>query len=360
MNVLILIPSLPQTSPGSRFRIEQWASHLEEVGFRLTIASFEDEVLHRTVYQPGRYVRKAFLMARATVRRASLLPMIRKQDVVFVYEEATRVGPPIIEWLIKMLRVPLVYDFCDPIYLPYKSPSNGHLSRLKFFGKYARICRMSTHVIAGNEPLAEFARKYSDSVSVVPITIDTDRYTQRTPPDRNRVPVIGWSGSSTTVPHLESIADPLRRLAKTERFQLKVVGTTPPTRLNDVPMSFVPWRSETEVAELQAMDIGIMPLPDDPWTRLRTQLKVRQYMGVGVPAVASPVGLLPELIQDGENGFLAATSDEWVDRLSRLILDPMLREHVGQQGRATIEAQYSARVWAPRVAEILRQATSGR
>jgi glycosyltransferase involved in cell wall biosynthesis len=286
--------------------------------------------------------------------------MIRKQDVVFVYEEATRVGPPIIEWLVSKLRVPLVYDFCDPIFLPYKSPSNGHLSRLKFFGKYARICRMSTHVLAGNEPLAEFARRYNPAVSVVPITIDTDQYTQRKPPDRNRVPVIGWSGSSTTVPHLESIAEALRRLSNSERFHLKVVGTTPPTRLNEVPMSFVPWRSETEVAELQDMDIGIMPLPDDPWTRLRTQLKVRQYMGVGVPAVASPVGLLPELIEDGENGFLAATTDDWLDRLSRLIREPELREHVGQQGRATIEKQYSAKVWAPRVAEILRQAACGR
>jgi glycosyltransferase involved in cell wall biosynthesis len=103
------------------------------------------------------------------------------------------------------------------------------------------------------------------------------------------------------------------------------------------------------------MDIGIMPLPDDAWTRLRSHLKVRQYMGVGIPAVAAPAGVNRELIEDGINGFLAEPAGEWLDRLVRLLDDPELRLAMGRRARATIEERYSGEVWAGRVLGILNQ-----
>ena len=97
-----------------------------------------------------------------------------------------------------------------------------------------------------------------------------------------------------------------------------------------------------------------MPLPDDPWVKLRSHLKVRQFMAVGVPCVASPVGIMGELIQDGVNGFLASTQEEWVEKLSKLIDNPTLRKQMGEKARATIAEKYSGRVWAQTVAQILR------
>jgi glycosyltransferase involved in cell wall biosynthesis len=360
INVLVLIPSLYNTSPGSRFRIEQWALHLEREGFRFTFSSFEDEALHRVIYQRGRYLRKAVLLSRAVFRRAGLLRLVRDCDVVFLYEEACRFGPPVLERLIRACGVPIVFDFCDPIYLPYVSPSNGYLSYLKCFGKYKRICEMSTEVIVGNSALAEFALRYNPNVTVVPITIDTEHYTAKCYQPRPGGPVqVGWSGSSTTLPHLEQMHALLLKLQRRVQFHLKVIGTSSP-RLDGVPMSFTPWRQAAEVEELQTLDVGIMPLPDDTWVRLRTQLKVRQYMGVGVPAVASPVGVIPNLILDGVNGFLADSEDQWLDRLGALIEDPDLRKRVGLAGRVTIVQRYSAQVWVPRVKAILERAAAAR
>jgi len=135
LRVLVLCPSLPGTSPGSRFRIEQWIPHLERNGVSVHLDSFEDEGLHAVIYEHGHYLRKARLLVGAFVRRLRLLRGLADRfDVVFLYEEAARLGPALIERGIARSGVPIVYDFCDPIWIPYVSPVNRHLARLKFPG----------------------------------------------------------------------------------------------------------------------------------------------------------------------------------------------------------------------------------
>jgi glycosyltransferase involved in cell wall biosynthesis len=359
MKVLVIADALPNKSPGSRFRIEQWMTWMAGQGVQCDYASFEDEGLRRVIYTPGHYLEKAGGMVRGFVRRLQLLPSLRGYDVVFLYEQAARLGPAVIERLIARSGIPIVYDFCDPIYEPFKSFINGYLSYLKFPGKTATICRMSQHVIVGNEELAAYARVHNPHVTIVPITIDTEQYQPAPARPAPAVPIIGWTGSHSTVPHLAGASAVLRRLARARPFKLKVIGGEG-FALNGVDVEVQPWRAESEVADLQPIDIGIMPLPDDPWVSRRTHLKVRQYMGLGIPCVVSPLGVNRELIEDGVNGFLATTEDQWVDRLTRLLDDPALRARLGAAGRQTIEARYSNALWAPRVLEILRAAAATR
>jgi glycosyltransferase involved in cell wall biosynthesis len=357
VKVLVIAPSLRNTSPGSRFRVEQWMEHWAREGVESTYAAFEDEALHEVIYTRGNRLRKATQMLAAYGRRLRLLPSLSRYDVAFIYEEASRIGPALVEWLLTR-RLPLLYDFCDPVYLPYKSPTNSYLSYLKFFGKTADICRMARQVTVGNEELAGYARRYSDAVTVVPITIDTEQYRLRPVDDGVGAPTLGWSGSHTTVPHLQGLSGALRTLRKNRDFCLVTIGA-PDHRIDGVTVEARPWRAASEVEDLSRIDIGIMPLPGDPWTRLRSHLKVRQYMGLGIPCVVSPVGVNCELISDGENGFLARNDEEWIEKLTRLVDDPALRRKLGAAGRRTIEERYSAQRWAPRVLDLLRQAASG-
>ncbi|MGH9388363.1 MAG: glycosyltransferase family 4 protein [Vicinamibacteria bacterium] len=355
MKLLVVAPSLRNTSPGSRFRVEQWIPYFEAAGVSCTYAAFEDETLHELIYTPGNYAGKTRAMLRAFGRRVSLTRRARDFDLVFLFEEAARIGPALLERAIRWLGVPLVYDFCDPIYLPYRSPMNHHLSRLKCIGKTASICRLADHVIVGNDCLAEYARRYNPKVSVVPITIDTRIYKARgTTRTVAEPPVIGWSGSHSTVPHLDTIRPVLQELARLRRFRLLVVGA-PAYRLDGVDCMARPWSAAREIEDLHEMDIGVMPLPDDTWSRLRSHLKVRQYMGAGIPAIASPATATRELIQDGVDGYLAEGAEEWLDRLARLIDDPGLRLAIGRRARATIEERYSGEIWAARVLQILNQ-----
>jgi len=154
-----------------------------------------------------------------------------------------------------------------------------------------------------------------------------------------------------------SIADALRELASRRRFVLHVVSTRD-VSIPGVAVRSTRWSAEREVGDLQSFDIGIMPLPDDPWTRAKCGAKLLLCMGVGVPGVASPVGVNVDIVDDGTNGFLASSHADWVAKLSALIDSPALRASMGVAARRTIEARFSGQAVAPRLLEILHRCRS--
>ncbi len=273
-------------------------------------------------------------------------------DVVFLYREAALLGPPWMERLLA-LRRPLVFDFDDAIYLGDTSQANRWAAHLKPRSKAATICRIARHVIVGNAFLARFALQHARNVSVVPSTIDTEVYEMR-PRPRNAVPVIGWTGSTTTVRYLVTLAPALRRLREKLEFEVRVIGA--PVAIEGMSMRFVPWRAETEAEDVRGFDVGLMPLPDDEWSQGKCGLKALQYMALGIPSVVSPVGVNGEIVRDGVNGFHARTCEEWVDRIELLLRDETLRQSLGRAARKTVEETYSARIQAPRVARVLTAA----
>lgn len=353
MRVLALMPGLYDTSPGQRYRLEQWEPLLRERGVEITWAPFEDDELHSIVYKPGRMGKKLQLVTRNLARRLSTINRARKYDLVYILREAALLGPPVFERLLAQQRVPFVFDFDDAIFVSYRSPSNGYLSYLKFASKTKTICRLASHVMVGNPYLAEYAGAVNDNVTVVPTTIDTVKY-RVSPPTTNDGPiVIGWTGSFSTVQHLDTLRGALKKLAETEQFRLRVIGT-PTYELSSVDVEAMQWRAATELEDLRAIDIGVMPLPDDNWSKGKCGLKALQFMALGIPTICSPVGVNTDIIQDNENGFLAMSESEWVDKLTRLLRDAELRRRLGDAGRVTVEQRYSAATQAPRVYEIFK------
>lgn len=353
MRVLALMPALYDTSPGQRYRLEQWDPLLRERGVEITYEPFEDEELHGLLYKPGLLAKKIQLVTRGLNRRMSLVRKVKNYDLVYILREAALLGPPVFEKLIHQRRVPIVFDFDDAVFVSYRSPSNGYLSYLKFASKTKTICRIASHVMVGNPYLADYARQVNDRVTVIPTTIDTEKY--QVPPQRNSSgpPVIGWTGSYSTVQHLDTLRGALKKLAEKESFRLRVIGT-PAYECAPIDVEAMPWRANTELEDLAAIDIGVMPLPDDRWSKGKCGLKALQFMALGIPTLCSPVGVNTDIIQDDQNGFIASTENEWVDKLSRLLRSHELRRRLGQAGRATVEEKYSAITQTPRVYEIFK------
>lgn len=332
--------------------MEQWAPRLAAAGIDVDFAPFENPRLHEVLYRAGHVAEKVGAIARAFGRRVRLLATPRGFDVVYLFREAALLGPALVERWIGRSGIPLVFDFDDAIFESYVSPSNGYLSLLKCPGKTATICRLASHVMAGNPYLADYARRFNSQVTVVPTTIDTDRYRPR-PPMSKQPPVIGWSGSYSTVQHLRTIDRALQRLAATHTFKLRVIGA-PRYDLDGVQVDAVGWSAATEVDDLQPIDIGIMPLPDDRWSRGKCGLKALQYMALGIPTICSPVGVNSDIITHGRNGLLASSEDEWVNGLAALLESASMRASLGDAGRATVEQRYSADVQVPIVCDLLR------
>lgn len=356
MRVLALMPALYDTSPSQRYRLEQWDPLLREHGVEITYESFEDEELHALLYKPGLLGKKLRLVTRGLNRRLSLVRRVKEYDLVYILREAALLGPPIFEKLIHQRGVPIVFDFDDAIFVSYRSPSNGYLSYLKFASKTKTICRIASHVMVGNPYLGDYARQVNDCVTVIPTTIDTEKYRVPPPQGKSGPPVIGWTGSYSTVQHLDTLRGALKKLAERESFRLRVIGT-PAYECAPVDVEAMRWRADTELEDLGAIDIGVMPLPDDRWSKGKCGLKALQFMALGIPTVCSPVGVNTDIIQDGRNGFIAATEEEWVDKLGRLLRSQELRQRLGQAGRATVEQNYSAITQTPRVYEIFKSAT---
>ena len=352
VRVLALVPYPTGRAPGQRYRIEQWAPLLESLRVHVRFAPFLSPRGMDVLYEGGHLATKSWETVEGYLRRAVEIVRSASVDGVFVYREAALLGPAWIERLLALGR-PLVFDFDDAIYLGDTSGANAWARRLKPRTKAASICRIARHVTVGNEILSRFAMQHARDVTVIPSTIDTDRYQMR-PRRPNPVPVVGWTGSTTTVRYLAALAPALRRLREKREFEVRVIGGK--VEMDGLAVECIPWRGETEAEDVRGLDVGLMPLPDDEWSQGKCGLKALQYMALGIPPVVSPVGVNGEIVRDGVNGFHARTEDEWVDRIALLLEDETLRQRLGAEARRTVEEAYSARVHAPRMARVLTAA----
>jgi glycosyltransferase involved in cell wall biosynthesis len=218
--------------------------------------------------------------------------------------------------------------------------------------RFARMVRTSRLFLAGNSYLASRASRWA-TVVLRPTPVDIPRYAPRGP-FAGRGRVVGWVGTAATLPYLRGALPALRTLAaRRPDLTLRVIGPEP-EGVTGLAVEHVPFVEETEAAALRDLDVGILPLPDDPWTRGKCAFKGLLYMACGLPVVASPTGMNSEAVADGETGFLAATDAEFADRIERLLDDPGLRTRFGAAGRRRVEERYSNDVLTPKLARVLR------
>jgi glycosyltransferase involved in cell wall biosynthesis len=363
LRLLVLTLKPHGMSPGQRFRLEQWAPHLARThGVDMDFLPFESPRLTELLYQRGKTAAKAFWVARDFFRRAGAVLRARRYDAVVIYREAALIGPAIYERLLARSGVPLFFDFDDAIWREQSSASvNGIFSRLHFWGKTATTCRIATGVIAGNNYLADYARQQNPNVTVIPTTIELDHYPVQPEPRPDDPFIVGWTGSTSTLFHFEHARTALERLASERRIAVKVICNQPPANpIAGAENLFVPWSEHGEAEAVGACHAGIMPLQDNDFTRGKCGLKAIQFMATGRPVVISPVGMNCDLIEQGRNGFLAASDDDWVQHLRSLADSPELRARIGAAGRETVEQGYSAQYAASRFNEVVRAAVAAR
>jgi len=238
----------------------------------------------------------------------------------------------------------LIFDFDDSIHLGPRGVKLRH------------ILPLFAWITPGNPYLAQFAHEIHKNVSIWPTVVNTGQYTPRT----NRKPGpprIGWSGSTSTARScLPLLEKPLRELAQTEEFEFIIVcNSDPGIKWAPVKTRFIPWTQETEVSRLQELDMGLMPLRDEPFERGKCGLKAIQYMGVGLPALVSPVGINREIVHDGQTGFHCNNDAEWVNSTRQLLRNPDLRQRMGEAARLRALSRYSVDSLLPKMLHVFKQ-----
>jgi glycosyltransferase involved in cell wall biosynthesis len=228
----------------------------------------------------------------------------------------------------------LIFDFDDAIFVP----RSGRFSQRP--ARFRRIVKHCDHVWAGNSYLADEARRFSSNVSVLPTSIEIERY-QTASEKPGTEPVLVWIGSRSTQKYLLDVLPLLENASTTiKNLRLNVIADFE-LHSDVLPIDTIPWSLATETLELASSTIGIAPMTDDPWTRGKCGLKVLQYMASGLPVITSPYGVNRDLVEAGKTGFHAVSGQQWLDAIQTLATDSAQAAAMGGAGRQKCEAEFT-------------------
>lgn len=338
---VIIAPYPKSEAPSQRFRFEQYLSSFEKEGYSIEFHAFLSDKTWKALYKEGSFFAKAFGMMGSFWRRFLLMFKLRSANIIFIHREASMIGPPVFEWIItKVLRKKFIYDFDDAIWLPNYSDSNARFQRLKAYGKVKRIMKWAHVVSAGNQHLCDFARQYNSNVQIIPTSIDLENVHNVATDQNVEKPIIGWTGTHTTMNYLDELVPILRELEQTHDFIFRVISNQAPS-FELKSLEFIKWDKKTEIEDLAKINIGVMPLTDTIWAKGKCGFKGLQYMALEIPSVMSPVGVNTTIIEDGKNGFLCTSSEEWKRTLINLLENKLLRNEIGKAGFLTVKSSYS-------------------
>ena len=351
---LLVLPRYDELGASSRLRMLQYIPALQASGFDVHVASLLDDGYVTDLYSGNVSVWK---VACAYFRRLRVLWSAGHYDVVWLEKE---LFPWLPGWFEKWLLpdgVVIVADYDDAVFHRYDQHRCGLVRRL-LGRKIDQIMERADLVTAGNGYLAERATAAgARNVEWLPTVVDLDRYPGPAPKTDIRTVTIGWIGSPATAHYLHSLTAVLQELASTHVIRCVAIGARE-DQLQGTLFEAWPWSESGEAQMLHQFDIGIMPLPNEPWECGKCGYKLIQYMSRGVPVVASAVGVNADIVRAGENGELAQTPGEWTQALDRLVCDATLRQRMGAAGRKSVEKTYSLQVQAMRLVDMLRNARS--
>ena len=338
--IIFLTPYPSGCAPSQRFRFEQYFSQLTEIGIDYEISSFWDHETWRLLYEPNYRIKKIKGLISGFIRRTKIIAQITNFEIVFIHRELTPIGPPVFEWIIaKVFKRRIIYDFDDAIWISQVS-DNSILKWFRNSSKTSVICSLSEKVSVGNQFLRDYAATYNPNTNVVPTTIDTFKIHNEIKNQLTDTITIGWTGSQSTLVYLEEMLPIIRELENSYSFRFLVIANRKPNFTLD-SLEFRRWDKNKEIEDLLQINIGLMPLPENNWTKGKCGLKALQYMALGIPALVSPVGVNSQIINNGHNGYICSKHEDWYNSIEKLINQPDLRKTLGENGRKTVEASYS-------------------
>lgn len=314
--------------PSSRYRGYNIINDLNKLGFKIRIVPVGD--------------RKYFFNLISEFFKL-LLP---KKKVMY-FQKTTHRIPVFLAKLHKHKGNKIIFDFDDSIFLVENKGLNS-------------MIKLSDAVIVGNSYLKNYAEYHNKNVYVLPSSIDLKKISglhKDYSKDNERI-IIGWIGTHSNLEYLEKVRKPLENLSERHKIELRIIGPANSMeklkKFKNIPISVIPWKLENEWKELSKIDIGIMPLSNDEWTKGKCALKLLQYMTLEIPAIGSSVGENKKTITNGKTGFLAKNEKEWEKYLEKLIESKKLRMKLGKAGRKIVEERYSLEKNAKKLAKIIK------
>jgi glycosyltransferase involved in cell wall biosynthesis len=341
MKILFIVPYPGGQAPSQRFRFEQYLDILEEKKICFRLAPFLNEKSFHILYKKGHHLKKSLAILQGFFKRCFLLFAIPGYNLIFIHRESAPIGPPVFEWIIsRILRKKIIYDFDDAIWLPNTSKENKIAASLKWHHKVKAICRWSYKISCGNKYLCDYASGFNKNIVLNPTTVDTEKLHNKIKDQHTQKTVIGWTGTHSTIRYLNMILPVIKKLELHYDFTFLVISNKDP-ELTLKSYQYLNWNITSEIDDLLKMNIGVMPLEEDPWSQGKCGFKALQYMALGIPALVSPVGVNKTIVDHGQNGFICANEQEWYEKLELLLKNEDERNRMGKAAREKVIQKFS-------------------
>ncbi|MGV8026770.1 MAG: glycosyltransferase family 4 protein [Anaerolineaceae bacterium] len=348
---LLILPRYTEKGPSSRVRMFRYLPYLKEAGFDITIHPFFDDGYIDSLYSHRPIKIPAVLYSYWDRFWISL--HTQKYDLIWLQQELLPWVPFGMEKILYSKRIPLLVDYDDAVFHRYDYHRNSFI-RLLLSKKIDRVMKIASGLTVGNDYLADRAEQAgARNIHILPSVVDTKKYYCK-PKAAHADFIIGWLGTPKTVHFLETIKPALEKVLN-NTTQLVIVGADIPDSLRNLPIQSQRWNEDTEIDQILQFDVGIMPLTDAPFERGKCGYKLIQYMACGLPVIASPVGVNQCIVEQGIDGFLASTTDEWMNAIIKLKNNTDLRQKMGMAGRKKMELRYSLECTANQLVNLCDQ-----
>jgi len=308
------------------------------------------------VYKPGHYPAKIFGTVKGYFLRLGDIFLIRRYDLVYVHMWVTPLGTSFLERVVRFLSRRLIFDIEDNVLVKQYSKVNPFIGFLKGTGKTNYLIETADHVITSSPFLNDSCLRINKKkeCTYISSSVDTNRFLPVNAYRNAEKVIIGWTGTFSSKPYLDLLRNVFYELNKHCEFRLRVIGNFP-YEFPGIDLEVIQWTKETEVEDLQGIDIGIYPLANDDWVLGKSGLKAIQFMAFGLPTVATNAGMTPRIIRQMDSGWLVNTEQEWVEALKTLVLNPDLRRKLGVAARITVQENYSTSIIKSNYLKILNK-----
>ncbi|MBI4707543.1 MAG: glycosyltransferase [Candidatus Omnitrophica bacterium] len=343
---ILFLTLYPGLQPSTRFRILQFLPYLGP-DTKYAIRPVVPEWVFRRFYGKKSFIEKAVFHLFEFFTRLKDIVFSFKYDVVFLQKSIATINYRGLHCLLSLFSKNLIVDFDDAVTI---SP----VTEVKLFPwvifqdrkQIYKIVSLAKAVIVGNQRLSDDISEFNRNIFIIPTPVDTEYWSVNADKYRKKDVInILWSGNQSGHELLKICYPALLKLRERRSFKIVILsdGDSSMVRkfLPEIDFNFIKWDTKTEKKVFFDADIGIMPVYDTLWNRRKCAFKALLYMASGIPVVSSPVGVVTSFIKDSENGFIANTSQDWENKLEKLILSESLRKTVGLSGRDTVENSFS-------------------
>jgi L-malate glycosyltransferase len=339
--ILVICPFPKDSAAGQRLKYEQYFDHWESCGYEVTVSAFISQSMWKIVYLKGKYLSKIIWTIIGYFHRFYDLFRIPKYDIIYVHMWVTPFGSTLLERIVRALSSKLIYDIEDNTIVSVSSSVNSIINLLKNSNKNKFLIKTADYVITSSPILNKYCLGLNNKkCKYISSSVNTNKFFPVNTYDNTKKITIGWTGTFSSKEYLDLLNDALVKLKSRCDFKLLIIGNFE-YKFPEMDLEVIQWNRENEVKDMQKIDIGIYPLPDNSWVYGKSGLKAIQYMAFGLPTVATNIGTTSKIIEHMKNGLLVNNDKEWVDSLEELIKSPRLRKSLGQNARKTVVDKYS-------------------